>query len=310
MAGRVYEWYGYPADDDSPAALDGALHQTCPFVPGPCTKKGGACAVQPGAEPIIVCPKRLYFDGHLFLREIAHDAFSRFDVDLGPDMLPLLVSGDDAWRVAADTGVMQVGVFGAGWSGELRLPEMQGARYSVDFTLTVVDPQGDLRAFVPVEVQSIDTTGSYKPSIEALATGRRIVQSNFGMNWENVNKRILPQLIVKGLMLQAERLCTTGIYFVTPEPVYDRVMARLGGEARLRRIPKQPGSITFVRYQYQGQRFSKGQPLELASMTGQTISTSDMSLAFISPENLPAAGAYEKSIRARLGARRRPTRSV
>lgn len=302
MAGTIAEWYGYAAEDTSDVAAESAAQKRCPFVPGPCTKTGGVCSVRPAGEVVTVCPKRLYGDGFRFLREIADDAFAAFNLDRGVDGLPTLVHGDAAVGTASASGIGQVGVFGQNWAGEVKLPAAVpgGARYSVDFTLVVAGAAGDLLAFVPVEVQSIDTTGSYGKSRDALVGGRRILSSSFGMNWENVNKRILPQLIIKGLMLQSERLCTTGLYFVTPEPVHGRIMSRLGGADRLRQIPKQPGSITFIRLQQDMANWAPGTPVELRSSDPITISTSDMSLAFISPENLPGSGAYEGALRAKM----------
>ena len=298
MPGTIAEWYGFDVQDHSAAAQDAALHHTCPFVPSNCTKVGGVCSVRPAGQIITVCPKRLYFDNHRILREIAQMAFESVEVNRDADGLPTLVAGDLAKRTAAATGNGQVGVFGHGFAGEIKLPEAMpgGARYSVDFTLVVVSATGRLTAFAPVEVQTIDTTGSYKPSISSLENGRRISTSDFGMNWENVNKRILPQLIVKGLMLQGERLCTTGIYFVSPEPVFRRIMMRLGNMNRLRLIPKQPGSITFLQLQQDVLHKQIGSPMPLRMTEPITISTSDMSLAFISPENLPPAGSYEEII--------------
>ncbi len=100
-------------------------------------------------------------------------------------------------------------------------------------------------------------------------------------------------------MLQGERLCGHGIYFLAPEPVYDRIMLRLGGPQRFRQIPLQPGSITFLRYDY-GQAPPPGQTASLAPKPPMTISTSDLSLAFITPENLPPAGSYEAKVKAKL----------
>lgn len=232
------------------------------------------------------------------------DAFGDLDVALAQDGLPEISPASVAVEVAASTGVSQVGIFGAApWGGEISLPPAvpEGGRYKIDFTAVVVDAAGNLVRFAPVEVQSIDTTNKTIESLNALKDGRQVVQSSVGLNWENVNKRILPQLIVKGLMLQAEALCSTGLYFVTPEPVYKRIMSRLGGEARLRRLPKQPGSLTFLRYDYVLQPPTAiGQPLAMNLLEPVTVSTSDLSLAFITPENLPAPGAYETAIRSKL----------
>jgi hypothetical protein len=195
-----------------------------------------------------------------------------------------------------------VGVFGrAPFGSEVQLPPVVpgGARYSVDFVIVVIDPAGTLVGFTPVELQTIDTTGNYRSSMAALINGRTIQQSGVGLNWENVNKRILPQIIVKGLMLQAERLCASGMFFVTPKPVYDRIMARLGGPDRLRQLPLQPGATTFWTYEYAAPP-QLGQTAPLQVLPRRTVSTSDLSLAFVTPENLPPAGAYESSIVSRL----------
>jgi hypothetical protein len=317
MAGEVYEWYGYRPTDKSEEAVRSAAERLCPFVPGPCTKVGGACSVRPqeSQEIVPVCPKRMYFSGHLFLRRIAREAFSSLNlledaVDVGHDgqvVLPRLVPGDVAAAAARAAQMTHVGVFGQEFASEVRLPAAVegGSRYSVDFTVVAVAASGDLLAFVPVEVQSIDTVGSYKSIIAALEDGRRIISSDFGMNWENVNKRILPQLILKGLILQGERLCTTGIYFVTPEAVFQRIMTRLGGSARLREVPQQPGSITFVRLKHDLGPTPDGETVRLVQLAPLTICTSDMSLAFITPQNLPASGSYELAIVAKMASRRR-----
>ena len=304
MAGEVYEWFGYRTDDHSDAARESAHEQSCPYVPGPCTKAGGACSLRLGVEVIPVCPKRLYFEGHRFIRQIASEIFDHLGPNLAADGLPSLVPGSDARAAASSTGLPQVGLFGReGWGSEVRLPAgvEGGARYSVDYTIICVSADGDLLGFAPVEVQTIDTTGNYQASLEALRDGRRIeVSRGLGLNWENVSKRILPQLITKGLILQGERLCASGLFFVTPEAVFQRIMTRLGGVERFRHIPMQPGSITFVRYQLDPVDTTDGDTVNLQRMDQLTISTSDMSLAFITPQNLAGAGAYEATIVARL----------
>jgi hypothetical protein len=195
-----------------------------------------------------------------------------------------------------------VGVFGGSFASEISLPPAiaGGAKYKVDFTMVLVDEHGRLREFVAIEVQSIDTTNSYGVGLSALERTREVVTTGVGLNWENVNKRILPQLIIKGLVLQGEERCTKGMFFVTPETVYQKIMTRLGGNNRLRRIPMQPSSITFVRLAHDFPGSAVGEPMKMRFLEEQTVSISDMSLAFISPENLPVAGAYGRSIQAKL----------
>ncbi|WP_084026954.1 NotI family restriction endonuclease [Mycobacterium avium] len=309
MSATIYEWYGYRVEDRSEVAASTAAARHCPFTYGACIKDSGACSIEPfrSGERVVICPRRLYFDDYSFLTHIAEDAFSDLLVDIGPHGRPSLVSASQARQVATTNGVSQVGVFGGAWDSEVRLPSTMGGGsggYSVDFTLIVIDPTGELIRLTPVEVQSIDTTGSLRTSVAGLVRAREAVPSGVGLNWENVNKRILPQLIQKGLMLQAEALCTSGIYFVTPDPVFRKVMARLGGEQRFRRVPKQPGSITFVRYDYDySAAVPDGQIMPLKQVSDFRISTSDLSIAFITPENLPASGSYATAIRRRLGIR-------
>lgn len=308
MAGTLYERYGYPLTSVAPEAVSAREAQACPFIGDSCKKQrsGGVCSITPAElrEPVIICPQRLYERSHRFLREIAWDAIASSQPDacnLANDGLPVLHRGDEAVMAARTSGRIEVGAFGGSLGSEIKLPPAieGGGSYSVDFTIVAVSPEGDIISFVPIEVQTIDTTNNYKKSVEAHDHDGSIVSSGVGLNWENVSKRILPQLITKGLMLQAERLCTHGMFFVTPQTVFDRIALRLGGLGAQREIPKQPGSITFVRYGYD--RASNHPPLLLERTGTLTISTSDMSLAFISPRNLPVAGSYESRLRNRLG---------
>ena len=144
------------------------------------------------------------------LRTIANNAFS---------MNLNLYAG----RAAVDKSKSEGGaiaVFGHGWGGELRLPQREGTgSYFVDWVLARLDANGELVEFTAIEVQTIDTTGNYRDARQALEDGREIVPCTVGLNWENVSKRIIPQLIYKGQVLQREDLCRTGLYFVCPQPV-------------------------------------------------------------------------------------------
>lgn len=160
-----------------------------------------------------------------------------------------LIAGKKAQKWAQRTGQSCVAVFGKGWGGELRLPQKEGrGGYFVDWVLALLDEDGGLTEFVAVEVQTIDTTGSYGNGHQALMLDRSIVKTTAGLNWENVSKRILPQLIYKGQVLQREELCRKGLFFVCPTPVYTRIMSRLGGQQGLIKYALQPASITFMTY--------------------------------------------------------------
>ena len=129
---------------------------------------------------------------------------------------------------------------------------------------------------------------------------RSIVADTVGLNWENVSKRIIPQIIYKGQVLQREDLCRTGLYFVCPQPIYDRVIARLGGKDRIPVFPAQPASIHFISYDYEKTACVKDgetRPLELLE---EHITTVYKIQEAFSAMNLPEGNVYGHAIRRSL----------
>ena len=251
MSGFIGEFFGYRAEDKSKLAADAAEKKVCPFLGGQCTKLlsrdhliSGVCAIRPvtdGLPTTICCPIRIYADDYKMLHEIAKDAFKR-EYNL--------YAGRAAVSKAQKEGGA-IAVFGHGWGGELRLPKRQGSgSYFVDWVLARLDENRQLCEFTAIEVQTIDTTGNYREARNGLLSGREIIKDTVGFNWENVSKRIIPQIIYKGQVLQREDLCKTGLYFVCPETVYNSVLKRLGGKEKLAKFPSQPASIHFIAYDY------------------------------------------------------------
>ncbi|HYN78761.1 MAG TPA: NotI family restriction endonuclease [Lamprocystis sp. (in: g-proteobacteria)] len=249
MAGTIWEFFGYRADDDSAAAQDARSRRHCPVIDQPCEKTfndgviSGVCSLKPiTTEPVICCPVRLYGNNYQFLREVALKAF-------GDDLE--VIPGRTAVQWARAEAKPCVAAFGKRWGGELRLPTKLGrGGYFVDWVLARLTPGGDLAEFVAVEVQTIDTTGNYRNGFRALHNGEGVVKTSAGLNWENVSKRILPQLIYKGQVLQREDLCKKGIFFVCPIAVFEHIAQRLGGDRALIPYPLQPASITFMAYRH------------------------------------------------------------
>jgi hypothetical protein len=163
-----------------------------------------------------------------------------------------MYAGRVAVEKAKEESCGAIAVFGHGWRGELRLPKREGTgSYFVDWVLAKLDGNGELIEFTAIEVQTIDTTGNYRTARDRLLKYREVVDDTVGFNWENVSKRIIPQLIYKGQVLQREDLCKSGLYFVCPEPIFKRVLSRLGGRDRIPTFPTQPASIHFVSYDYE-----------------------------------------------------------
>lgn len=253
MSGFISEFFGYRAEDNSTLAAQNVSRQVCPFLGSYCTKAlgdrsnrtlSGVCSVRQvsaGSPSVICCPNRMYAENYKMLSTIAEKAF-RVSLNLYSGRLAVAKARQENGAIA---------VFGHGWGGELPLPKRQGrGSYYVDWILARLDGAGELVEFTAIEVQTIDTTGSYKNARSALIDRQTIEKDTVGLNWENVSKRIIPQIIYKGQVLQREELCRSGLYFVCPKPVFDRVIERLGGKERLPQFPTQPAAIHFVAYDY------------------------------------------------------------
>ncbi len=297
MASRIIEFFGYNPKDRSPPAVESRAKLQCPFLGRKCAKTlsdgliSGACTLKPATGgPVVCCPIRLYANKYQILRDVARIAF-------GPE-IPLLAASA-VTKAAGDC----IAVFGKGWGKELRLPSRsktggKTGAYFVDWVLAHVSATGKLLDFVAVEVQSIDTTGNYRQEREAYLKEKSFTgKTKAGFNWENVNKRILPQIIYKGHVLRQEPLCQKGLFFVCPTPVRNKIRERLGGE--LRPYPMQPGSLTIMWYDI-GEPVSPGLQRELVSVGQFTTTIDQVALAFTSPSNLPPAQVYENAIRAEL----------
>ena len=298
MASNIIEFFGYAPTDETSVARLAREQKLCPFIGDVCQKTlsdgspSGACTLKPKTSgPVICCPYRLYAGDYKVLADVAAVAF-------GPQVE--LIPGNLARRHATTHGQVRVAVFGKRWGKELRLPNRgRTGGYFVDWVLAKLDEAGDLLEFVAVEVQSIDTTGNYQEERRAYLNDVPFLgSSSTGFNWENVSKRILPQLIYKGHVLRRERLCRSGLFFVCPKRVYDRIQERLGGNL-LPYSNLQPGSLSLMWYDV-GAPVIAGQSRVLELQGRFTTTVDQVALAFTSPSNLPAENVYEAAIRAEL----------
>jgi len=299
MAGTISEFFGYRAEDKSKVALKAASDKKCPFLCTACTKLlgrtreiSGVCAIRQkkkGSPSVICCPNRIYAEDYKVLRTVSRMAFGK--------ELPLCAGRAAVAKAKSNGGA--VAVFGHGWGGELRLPKRNGVgSYFVDWVLARLDDIGQLIDFTAIEVQTIDTTGKYSDAQKALKKNRSVVGDTVGLNWENVAKRIIPQLIYKGQVLQREELCKTGLYFVCPMPIYERVLTRLGGKERIPAFPTQPAAIHFLAYDYAKKTsnvpFGKVVPLDVIEEHCTTVYKIQEAFSAIS---LPEGNVYGDAIR-------------
>jgi hypothetical protein len=207
----------------------------------------------------------------------------------------------------ADTakGFNNVIAFGKGYAGELQIPSPGRERggFAVDWILALLSPQLAVEKIAAVEVQTIDTTGSYGVLVEKLVSDQvsrdtyHEMWADAGLNWENVNKRIIPQLLYKGNVLRLESKNTHGLFFVCPRPVHDRIIKRLGED--LMTYPLQPGALSFVMYDL-GPELQDGRIRDLAFCGISTTTVDQAATALASPRNLPERNSYERAITERI----------
>lgn len=298
MSSKIIEFYG--ALPRSSESLENAKHHRCPFVENNCIKnktKGlGACSLQVGnADPVIICPNRLYANHFAVLGDVAKQAFGQ-SLDL------VSPTTHEIRRREKKLNGFELVVFGKYFGGELGIPtppsleedEGEGSFY-IDFLLAKPDAQGKVSEFAAVEVQTIDTTDSYAAA--AAAYKNNLIYSGeqgpdltkAGLNWENVTKRILPQLIYKGHALRREPLCKKGLFFVLPHAVFQRIKRRVGG--KLTEYPPSPGTVTFRTYDLGPENGNDERALIFRETHTTTVDV--LANAFVSPQNLPDAGVYE-----------------
>lgn len=184
-----------------------------PVLDGPL----GVCTVKnSGSGETVVCPVRLYAGAFSALKEMAKDLLLR-----GAESPVFMLS---EWRQANQPPSCIV-ITGQGHGRELDTPVGK-----IDWTCLLLDANRRVSAFSWIEVQSIDTTGNYRNIRQAYLKGLPAVPpSGHGLNWENVNKRIIPQLIRKGVFLLGSRdVPHRGIGFLTDANVFERFTGRLG----------------------------------------------------------------------------------
>lgn len=147
--------------------------------------KGRSQEQKPLDDLICVCPKRFYAVN--FLRDVVHHCWPG-DPPANPQIAP------------------EVKMKGFG---------------NVDFVIADMLDGGDIGQFLSVELQAIDITGSVRDAYDALVSGGLLPKNpSFGLNWKNVYKRYITQLIAKGYYHHHWK---TKIVAVIQEQVYNYI---------------------------------------------------------------------------------------
>jgi len=181
-----------------------ASNFTCPFIGRECTKrstryplepypvctiwKGNSSPQNPSTDLICVCPKRFYA------------------VDFLKDVVT------HCWPTPAPANARVV-------------PEVQMKGFgNVDFVIADIAADGGIGQFLSVELQAIDITGSVSPAYAALRSSSDLEKRpTYGLNWDNVYKRYITQLIRKGYFHHHWK---SKIVAVIQDQIYQNITAR------------------------------------------------------------------------------------
>lgn len=294
----LVEIFGYAPDDLSKNARSLWNIGGCPFVNKPCIKINhdqsityGTCSVTSPYGDIIICPNRLYANNYETLKRVSNDAFG--------DIPFLLFEQYIEKRTELNECIVALGKN----SGK----EVQVGRHlSMDWVLAKIN-NTKLVEYVGIEIQSIDITGNYRDAWHGYKNLPNtnisiddIPSSNHGLNWANVHKRLIPQLIRKGVIYSRSKLVKNGIYFVLPEIVYNKFEDIIGKD-----IPTvdcaSHDTLTVLTYEL-GKNVELGYQRELIQVRKLRFTLDEFSNRFISGPNLPSGEELDDAIKRILGA--------
>lgn len=264
----IAECLGEPADSmRNPANAD----YRCPWIDGRCRKVSHrdelpypVCSIyrrgrpRPGHEklPVCVCPVRFY------------------EADIVQDVIAHCWTGSSP--------------------AEPRLAhEVQMAKFGkVDLVVAEVNPaRSAVLKFLPIELQAVDITGTYGPAYEALTQNRfSDVRSSHGLNWANVRKRFMSQLVSKGYYCNG---WGTRIVAVVQEDLFDHFDAH----SHITEVQLRDSNIVFMLYQFERLHSSAQWSLKLKRVVPTTHQSVMTAILYETP---PSRAAFERKILERL----------
>jgi len=170
---------------------------------------------------------------------------------------------------------------------------------SMDWVLAHIK-NGKLMEYVGIEVQSIDITGNYRDAWYAARDKKSVIPSSaHGLNWANVHKRLMPQIIRKSLVYSKSALVHKGLFFIVPEPVYQRFEEIIGSDIPTVDVPGKD-VVTVFTYDL-GETVPHGHVRGLVRNRIVRFKLDEFSARFISGPNLPAGNELDNKIREILG---------
>jgi hypothetical protein len=125
------------------------------------------------------------------------------------------------------------------------------------------------------------------------------------LNWANVHKRLIPQLIRKGVIYSQSELVQKGLYFIVPEIVYQKFEDIIGNIPTLEYGgPDTLTVFTYTVFTYElGGEVEQGSIRELKPAREIRFLLSEFARRFIEGANLPSGAELDEAVRGMLGLR-------
>jgi len=282
----LVEVFGHAPTDVSPSARKFWNLSACPFIGKACTKFDhtnticyGTCSVTNTGQNVIICPNRLYAKNYETIKLVSRDAFGK---------LPFMLF--DEYIKKSSQKLECIVALGQNSGREVKLAKM-----SMDWILAHIK-NGALVEYVGIEVQSIDITGNYRDAWYAARDRKPVIPpSGHGLNWANVHKRLIPQIIRKSLIYSKSTFVKKGLYFIVPEAVYQRFEEIIGADIPTVSLSSKD-VITVFTYDLEGP-VPRGEMRRLVQKRTVRFKLDEFSARFITGPNLPAGKALDDKIR-------------
>lgn len=291
----LIEVFGYAPDDTTTQCRSLWNLSACPFINKQCTKSNhdgsiiyGTCSVSSPYGDCVICPNRLYENDYATLRTIASEVFDeKLQFLMYEQFIPVREKTKNC-----------IVALGQNSGKEVKI----GTSLSMDWVLARIE-NGKLIEYTGVEVQSIDITGNYRDSWHSYKNISEktliIPSSEHGMNWANVHKRLIPQIIRKGTIYSRSNLVKSGLYFVVPDIVYRKFEEIIGQDIPLL---EKGGKDVLTIHTYELSPFNKhGEQRTLLMKRNIRFSLDEFSQRFISGPNLPSGDQLDSSVKRVLG---------
>jgi hypothetical protein len=285
----LVEIFGHSPFDATEKARKFWNLNACPFIGKACTKYDhtnticyGTCSVTNAGQNVVICPNRLYADNYASLKKVSTSVFGNLPFMFFDEYLKKAIDNTESLNCVV--------ALGQNSGKEVKLSKM-----SMDWVLSHIH-QGVLKEYVGIEVQSIDITGNYRDAWYAARDQKSThPASGHGLNWANVHKRLIPQIIRKGLVYSKSKLVKHGLFFIVPEPVYQRFEEIIGSDIPL--VQESGSDVITVHTYDMGESVAAGEQRNLLNKRTLKFRLDDFSSRFIAGPNLPSGQILDAKIR-------------